>query len=45
MALGGQGAPLVPAFHRFAFGSEAEDRALVNIGVLRTSPCLRPRAR
>lgn len=32
MALGGQGAPLVPAFHQFAFGSPAEDRALVNIG-------------
>jgi anhydro-N-acetylmuramic acid kinase len=32
MALGGQGAPLVPAFHRYAFGSAAEDRALVNIG-------------
>ena len=32
IALGGQGAPLVPAFHRRAFGSEAEDRAVVNIG-------------
>lgn len=32
MALGGQGAPLMPAFHQFAFGSADEDRALVNIG-------------
>jgi len=32
MALGGQGAPLMPAFHQFAFGSANEDRALVNIG-------------
>ena len=32
LALGGQGAPLVPAFHRFAFGAAGEDRALVNIG-------------
>ncbi|MGI9329731.1 MAG: anhydro-N-acetylmuramic acid kinase [Gammaproteobacteria bacterium] len=32
MALGGQGAPLMPAFHQFAFGSDVEDRALVNIG-------------
>jgi anhydro-N-acetylmuramic acid kinase len=32
LALGGQGAPLVPAFHQFAFGTAAEDRALVNIG-------------
>jgi anhydro-N-acetylmuramic acid kinase len=32
MALGGQGAPLAPAFHRWAFGCEGEDRAVVNIG-------------
>jgi anhydro-N-acetylmuramic acid kinase len=32
LALGGQGAPLVPAFHRFAFGDPDEDRALVNVG-------------
>lgn len=32
LALGGQGAPLVPAFHQFAFSTPAEDRALVNIG-------------
>jgi anhydro-N-acetylmuramic acid kinase len=32
MAVGGQGAPLVPAFHRAAFGSSTEERAIVNIG-------------
>lgn len=32
MAAGGQGAPLVPAFHAVAFGSATEDRAVVNIG-------------
>lgn len=32
IALGGQGAPLVSAFHRWAFGTDAEDRAVVNIG-------------
>jgi len=32
MAAGGQGAPLVPAFHAVAFGSASEDRAAVNIG-------------
>ena len=32
MALGGQGAPLTPAFHRWAFGREDEDRAVINIG-------------
>jgi len=32
MALGGQGAPLVPAFHRWVFGREDEDRAVINIG-------------
>lgn len=32
IALGGQGAPLMPAFHRWAFGCEGEDRAVVNIG-------------
>jgi anhydro-N-acetylmuramic acid kinase len=43
IALGGQGAPLVPAFHRFAFGSSKQQRVVVNIGgianitVLKTS--------
>jgi len=32
IALGGQGAPLAPAFHRFLFHSGNEDRAVINIG-------------
>lgn len=32
IALRGQGAPLVPAFHRAVFASENENRAVVNIG-------------
>jgi anhydro-N-acetylmuramic acid kinase len=32
IAAGGQGAPLVPAFHLHAFGSATEHRAVVNIG-------------
>ncbi|HUV21335.1 MAG TPA: anhydro-N-acetylmuramic acid kinase [Gammaproteobacteria bacterium] len=32
IALGGQAAPLAPAFHRFLFRSGEEDRAVVNIG-------------
>ncbi len=32
MALGGQGAPLVPAFHAAVFGRPGEARAVVNIG-------------
>lgn len=32
MALGGQGAPLVPAFHRAVFADSGETRAVVNIG-------------
>ncbi|HET7921741.1 MAG TPA: anhydro-N-acetylmuramic acid kinase [Gammaproteobacteria bacterium] len=32
LALGGQGAPLVPAFHRAVFGDAGEHRAVVNIG-------------
>ena len=32
VAAGGQGAPLAPAFHAFAFGSAEEDRAVVNLG-------------
>lgn len=32
MALGGQGAPLVPAFHAAMFANENELRAVVNIG-------------
>ncbi|WP_416306296.1 anhydro-N-acetylmuramic acid kinase [Neptunicella sp. SCSIO 80796] len=32
IALGGQGAPLVPAFHRAVFSHTSIDRAVVNIG-------------
>ena len=32
MALGGQGAPLVPAFHQYAFASTNANRVIVNIG-------------
>ena len=32
IALGGQGAPLAPAFHQFMFSSSESDRAIINIG-------------
>lgn len=32
MALGGQGAPLAPAFHQWLFGRAGQTRAVVNIG-------------
>lgn len=32
VAAGGQGAPLVPAFHRAQFGKQGEDLAVLNIG-------------
>ena len=32
LALGGQGAPLVPAFHRAIFSDPGENRVIVNIG-------------
>ncbi|HSC67983.1 MAG TPA: anhydro-N-acetylmuramic acid kinase [Cellvibrio sp.] len=32
MAVGGQGAPLVPAFHRAMFHSQSKNRVIVNIG-------------
>jgi anhydro-N-acetylmuramic acid kinase len=32
VALGGQGAPLLPAFHQVAFGSASETRVVVNLG-------------
>lgn len=32
VAAGGQGAPLVPAFHRHVFASSSENRVIVNIG-------------
>lgn len=32
LAAGGQGAPLVPAFHQWLFGSEQQDRCILNLG-------------
>jgi anhydro-N-acetylmuramic acid kinase len=32
IAMGGQAAPLAPAFHRFLFRASDEDRAVINIG-------------
>ena len=32
IALGGQGAPLAPAFHQYLFRTNEEDRAVINIG-------------
>ena len=32
VAAGGQGAPLVPAFHSTVFGDAAEDRVVINLG-------------
>ena len=32
MAVGGQGAPLAPAFHKAVFGSRSENRVILNIG-------------
>ncbi len=32
LAVGGQGAPLVPAFHRAAFADSGRQRALINVG-------------
>lgn len=32
MAAGGQGAPLVPAFHAITFGNPSEDRVVANVG-------------
>jgi anhydro-N-acetylmuramic acid kinase len=32
IAMGGQAAPLAPAFHRFLFRSSKEDRAVINVG-------------
>ncbi|HCY13136.1 MAG TPA: anhydro-N-acetylmuramic acid kinase [Gammaproteobacteria bacterium] len=32
LALGGQGAPLAPAFHRAVFSSATEERTIINIG-------------
>lgn len=32
MAVGGQGAPMVPAFHKAFFGAAGEDRCILNLG-------------
>lgn len=40
MALGGQGAPLVPAFHHHLFANEHIDRVIVNIGGIANITCL-----
>src|SRR5204862_2517228 len=42
MALGGQGAPLVPAFHTWCFGVSNEARAVVNIGGIANITALQP---
>ncbi len=42
IAAGGQGAPLVPAFHQAVFGSEKTTRAVVNIGGIANISILRP---
>lgn len=44
MALGGQGAPLVPAFHAWRFGRTAEPRIVVNIGGISNITVLTPDA-
>ncbi|AXT39349.1 anhydro-N-acetylmuramic acid kinase [Alteromonas sp. BL110] len=43
IALGGQGAPLVPAFHNAAFASKNKYRALVNIGGIANISLLAPK--
>ena len=44
VAAGGQGAPLVPAFHLWAFGSDARERVILNIGGMANISVLRPAA-
>ncbi|MEW5864501.1 MAG: anhydro-N-acetylmuramic acid kinase [Pseudomonadota bacterium] len=40
VAAGGQGAPLVPAFHAAVFASRGEDRAVLNLGGIANVTCL-----
>lgn len=40
MSCGGQGAPLTPAFHQFAFADPSYDRAVLNIGGIANLTCL-----
>lgn len=42
VAAGGQGAPLVPAFHAAAFGSSKEVRAVLNLGGIANLTWLQP---
>lgn len=42
VACGGQGAPLVPAFHAWRFGRAGEQRAVVNIGGIANITALGP---
>src|SRR5690606_32953886 len=42
IAAGGQGAPLVPAFHQAVFGSQEATRVVVNIGGISNISILRP---
>jgi anhydro-N-acetylmuramic acid kinase len=42
VALGGQGAPLVPAFHQAVFASPDEARAVLNLGGIANLTLLRP---
>ena len=42
IALGGHGAPLVPAFHAWRFSREGEQRAVVNIGGIANLTALAP---
>ena len=42
VALGGQGAPLLPAFHRAAFGHASEERVVVNVGGIANVTLLPP---
>ena len=43
VALGGQGAPLLPAFHQVAFAGPSEERVVANIGGIANITLLPPR--